>query len=370
MLITCVVAMLPILPGLAQEYASFNMLIEPDYVSAERTLELYQGLSGHPADIASLRGSQIAVATTALLTQQPLNIAMLEKDLEAAKFNQSLGADAFRMKEARQNLAAIKELLVESQRRNFGQRVVGTVEQLFPPSARINAKIPLYFVAFGHQNIDAYVRRVIWHGNTPTFVGEGEGELTIVVNLAKAVSYGRSADERFVGMLGVVAHEVFHAAFGVYKDTSPAWRAYYANRRSYLDRLFDLTQNEGIAYYLSLVQRTRGKLTPEWEQNARAAFSKFNAYAGELCSANIDPHRAEEIIRLSNTSGFWESYGAVTGMIIARQLDQSLGRNALVETIAQGPAAFFGRYTDLMKQDTNLPPLSPLLVAQIASMRR
>ena len=88
----------------------------------------------------------------------------------------------------------------------------------------------------------------------------GKGFFPTVVNLAKAVNYGKTTDERFVGMVSVVAHEVFHAAFGNYKDGSPAWRAYYATHRSSLDQLLDLTHNEGIAYYLSLVQSSRGRL--------------------------------------------------------------------------------------------------------------
>ena len=52
--------------------------------------------------------------------------------------------------------------------------------------------VPVYVVAFGYQTVDAYVRRVVWRGNVPVFVGEGEGEVTIIVNLSKAISYGRS----------------------------------------------------------------------------------------------------------------------------------------------------------------------------------
>ena len=81
-----------------------------------------------------------------------------------------------------------------------------------------------------------------------------------MVNLANSVHYGRTVDERFIGLMSVVAHEVFHAAFGAYKDRSPQWQSFYAHHQSYVDRLLDLTQNEGIAYYLSLIQRSGGKL--------------------------------------------------------------------------------------------------------------
>ena len=353
-------------PSRALQSDYFNVFLRIDYASAEKTLELYQGTGGRPADIAALRGSQIALSTTSFLAQRPLDTPALEQALEAVKFNQGLGDDVFRMKDARANVAVIRELFEEAQKRNFGQKVVSTVAQLFPSGARVNTVIPVYFVAFGHQNIDAFVRRVIWRGDAPVFTGEGEGELTIVVNLAKCVYYGRSVDERFIGMLSVVAHEVFHAAFGVYKDGSPVWRNHYATHRTALDQLLDLSQNEGIAYYLTLVQSSRGKLPPDGLERARRSFADFNRNAAELIAPGTTFRRSEDIIRLSNTSGYWESYGAITGMIMARQIDQTLGRQALVETIANGPSDFFAKYADLMKRDGGIPSLSPL-VLQAAS---
>jgi len=353
----------------AQDRASFDLRLDQDFESAEKTVELYEGLYGRPEAVAGLRGSQLALATTALLAQRRLSTRDLERSLEAVKFNQDLGEDLFRMKEARGNAGAIRELLDEVRRRRFADRVVGTVEQLFPPSARLKSRIPIYFVAFGHQNIDAFVRRVVWNGDEPAFVGEGNGELTIVMNLSKAVTYGRSVEERFFGVLSVVAHEVFHAAFGVYKDNSSGWRHYTATHQRPIDHLFALTQNEGIAYYLSLVHQTRGKLRPGWEEQVRTAFAAFSRNAEELLSPEISPRRASAIIRESNTSGYWESYGAMTGMIIARQIDQTLGRSALVETIASGPNDFFGKYVDLINRDGTLPALSPRVVQEIRRLR-
>jgi len=346
----------------AQQNDMFNVYLRIDYASAEKTLELYRGLGGRPADIAALRGSQIALSTTAFLAQRPLDTPELEEALESVKFNQGLGDDIFRMHDARANVAAISELLAEAQKRNFGQKVVSTVAQLFPSDARVSTMIPIYFVAFGHQNIDAFVRRVVWRGDTPSFTGEGQGELTIVVNLAKCVNYGHSVDERFIGMLSVVAHEVFHAAFGVYKDGSSVWKDYYASHRTPFDQLLDLSHNEGIAYYLTLIQSSRGRLPADGLERARHSFEDFNRNAAELLAPGTTFRRSEDIIRLSNTSGYWESYGAITGMIIARQIDQALGRQALSETIARGPSDFFGKYADLMKRDGNIPVLSGAII--------
>jgi hypothetical protein len=352
-----------------QEYGQFNVILSPNYASAAATVELYSGLAGHPATIAGLRGSRIALATTALIAQRSLDGPALERALEAVRFNQGLGDDVFRMREARQNSEAIRDLLTEVQRRNFSQKVVGTVAQLFPAGARVQTVIPVFFVAFGPQNIDAFVRRVVWQGDTPVFTGEGTGELTIVVNLARAVHYGSSTDERFVGLVSVVAHEVFHAAFGVYKDSSPAWRNFYASHLSPLFQLLDLTQNEGIAYYLSLVQTSHGRLPQDALARTRHAFDAFNNGSGELLSPATSERRTQEIIRLSNTSGYWENYGAITGMIIARQIDNSLGRQALVETIAAGPADFFLKYASLPPMEPPLPALSPRVIDALRRTR-
>ena len=346
--------------------SEFNVLLTINTESAEKALELYRGLGGHPEEIARLPGSRIALATTGLLSRRPLTIANLETGLEAAKFNQALGDDVFRIKEARDNAGAIQELLTEIGRRNFGQKVVSTVEQLFPSGTRVTVTIPVYFVAFGYQTIDAFVRRIEWIGDTPTFVDEGHGQLTIVVNLAKAVSYGQNVDERFLGMMSVVAHEVFHAAFGAYKDSSPQWRDYRASHRTYFDELLDLSQNEGIAYYLTLVQRSRGRLASDWVQNIHASFARFNANAAALLSGSLSDSRANGIIQESNTSGYWNNFGSITGMVIARQIDQTLGRSALTSTIEQGPAAFFRTYIDLMRRDPSLPQLSDAVVNALA----
>lgn len=353
-----------------QDYAQFNVILDLNYASAERSVELYTGLGGRPEDIARLRGSQIAVATTELLAQRRLDLSMLQSALELAKFNQTITDDVFHIQDARKNAAAIKELLVELSRRNFGQKVISTVEQLFPGQARVTTRIPIYFVAFGHQNIDAYVRRVVWRGDVPVFVGEGKGEVTIVVNLAKAVYYGRTVDECFLELMSVVAHEVFHAAFGVYKDGSPSWRSYYAAHTTPFDQLLDLAHNEGIAYYLTLVQRSRGRLVLDWEQRAREAFAEFNRRAEELLSPRTPPRRAGDIIRMANTSGYWESYGAIAGMIVARQIDQTLGRAALVETVERGPGDFFQKYAELQRRDSNFPQLSDPVLRAIAPVRR
>lgn len=353
----------------AQTNPQFDVRLKINYDSAERCIGLYEGLSGNGRDIASLPGSRIALGTTADLVQRSLTVLHLAEALDAIKFGQSGGDDVFDLRRARQNVAAMKALLTTIKRRNFAQRVASTVEQLFPSDAVVATTVPLYFVAFGHRNLDAYVRRIVWYAETPVFVGEGEGQLTIVVNVVNAVNYGPTVEDQFIGVLSVVAHEVFHAAFGAYKDASPGWQRYYEMRSGYLDQLLDLTQNEGVAHFLTFEQRSRGLLPADWDEKIRAAFAEFNRNADELLSPHISPHHAHRLIASSNTSEYWKSYGAITGMFIARAIDRHLGRTALTETLAKGVDEFFRMYISLCRRETGLPVLSPAIVEHVARNR-
>jgi hypothetical protein len=351
----------------AQTGHTLDLRLDLNFQSAEQAVEFYEGRSGIPQDIARLRGSRVAVATTALLARRPIAVEDLARDLEAVRFGHPVDNDVFGLTEARKESGRIRELLSEIRRRNIARRVVSTVEQLFPPDVRFTALIPVYFVAFGHHDIDAFVRRVVWNGDTPIFVGEREGDPTIVVNVAGAVYYGRTVVEQFLGILSIVAHEVFHSAFDLYKDGSPVWREYYETHHGYLDQLLDLTHNEGIAHYLTFEQRTGGQLPRDWQHKARASFEQFSKAAAELESEGITASRAKELIQQSNTSGYWESYGAVTGLIIAREIDRVLGRPALAETVARGPADFYRKYTLLSTRNSNLPVLSGLIIHHLGA---
>jgi hypothetical protein len=348
-----------------QTNPKFNVELHVDYTAARRAIELFDGQPVSTQELAGLRGNRIAASTTGLIAGREGPGSLLEASLDSLKYRQILRDDTYHLETARKNSAEIKLLLDEMEKRNFSRRVVATVEQIFPEESEVSIDIPVYVVALGHENVDAYVRRVQWEGDIPRFTGEGEGELTIVVNLAQSVNYGSTLEERFVSVLGVVAHEVFHAAFGAYKDRSRFWQRYYRTHRRPFDQLLDLTQNEGIAYYLSLDQRGRGYLPRDWYAKTRDIFTTFNRNASELLSPGLTPGRAAELIRTANLSGYWESYGAMAGMFMAREIDLQLGRGALIGTISAGPLDLLQKYARLTAHDSNLPKLSDSIIREI-----
>ncbi len=367
----CLVALITILAvhgaSRAQLNPRFNVDLHIDYSSVEETIRLFDDLPVGTGELASLRGNRIAASTTGYIADRDSVTDKLADELDSLKFHQIIRDDIYHLEDGRRNSSAIKELLGEMQRSNFNRKVAATVEQIFPADAEVSLLIPVYVVAIGHENVDAFVRRIVWHGDVPEFVGGSRGELTIVINLSHAVTYAPTLQERYLSLLGVVAHEVFHAAFADYQDRSPVWQEYRRIYQRPFDALTDLTQNEGIAYYLSIDQRGHGLVPRDWYTSARDAFATFNANSRELLSSHLTPERAEALIRSANLSGFHESYGAHCGMFMAREIDLRLGRAALIETVAKGPLDFFKKYDSLAAQDNMLPPFSPVVTAALVN---
>jgi hypothetical protein len=349
--------------GQTNEALTINLQL--NYAAAEQSVQLFEDQFASTQELAELRGNRIAAATTGLIENRGEVGQILRSYLDSLKYHERIKDDVYNLDDARKSVVQIKELLVQMKKSNFNRRVIATVVQLFPADVRINVSIPVYIIALGHENVEAYVRRIVWHGDAPEFVGEGKGEVTIVLNLAQAVRFHPNINERFLSLLSTVAHETFHAVFGAYKDRSPAWKEYYAKHGRAFDNLLDLTQNEGIAYYLSLQEAWHGSVPPDWSTRLQDVFSTFNKNAAELLSDRLTARRAADLIRTANLSGYWESYGAMTGMCMARAIDQKLGRNILIETVSQGPSDFFLKYDSISTQDGNFPRLNPAIMREI-----
>ena len=303
-------------------------------------------------------GSQARPRRHRQLARSLSRTGILERHLEAAKFNQRHGRRSFHDGAgAGDRRAQISELLTSS---GGGTSVSGWSAPWNSCSLRMRA------CKSTHPDVLRRVRspdhrcvraRVVWDDATPRFVrrrgrgGDHRGE-----PCPGGILRSESTDERFVGLLSVVAHEVFHAAFGVYKDASPVWRQYYASNTSAFDQLLDLRQNEGVAYYLSLIQRTRGRLSPEWARTrAGRPFEQFNRNAEELLSpashtpAGAGDHPPREHLRLLGE--LWLDRG--NGGRAADRPDLRPRRRSVDHR--DGPLAFFRVYLELMQRDGSAP---------------
>ena len=350
----------------SQTNHEFNITLDINYRSAEKMFDVYEKRWGNTSELVALRGNQIAYSTSAMIEEQHTNPAHAFTDnLQQFISGKFIENDYFQLQKAKEQLPEMRALLDEIRKRNFSRKVVATIEQLFPKQTKMNVVIPVYVVAFGTEKVDAFVRRITWENDVPHFVGEGEGELTIVINLSAAVELEDNLETQFIGTLSTVAHEVFHVAFGFYQDNSKRWKKFHREHNTPADELFELVQNEGIAYHFSIEQRIGGNLPREWGEKTREAMKIFIANADEILSMQPSDSRAYDIIRRANTSGFWENYGSISGMFMARAIEKNLGRKALTATIAKGVYDFFKKYDEASQRDKNLPMLSEKIKRKI-----
>ncbi len=340
--------------NLAHAQNNFNVTLRLDFSSVDALIELSEGRVANVNRVAELRGNQIAAATSALLARETYSVQNFARDLERFRSRSTASNDMFGLRSTLTYLPQIKALVQDAKKRNLDRKVLATIAPFFPQNSSITATVPVYFVALGNENAAAFVRSVAWKNNIPYFVGEGEGELTIVVNLTRSVQYIHDVQIQFVDMLSTLAHETFHAVFGIYQQSSPAWRSIQFKPEPYWT-LAELVQNEGFAYLISLQQRSGSTLTEAQLSGAKQAVSSLNDALKEMSSPSISRSRARELIMNSNLSGSYEkNYGATAGLLMALTIDEKLGRRALTESLEYGVGDFFMKYQQLAEQHGEL----------------
>ncbi len=340
----------------AQSDSRFDVSLRIDYTSAEETLNFFSRQTFNSRRVASLRGNRIAAATSVMLARTGRPAADLPHELELVRDNYETGEDVYGLRYTQGHIEQLKRLLDETRKRQLDRRVVATIASYFPSNASISADIPVFVVVMGNEKAAAFVRRVVWRDESPVFVGENEGEEVIVLNLARMAGSGQKPEQQFIQVLATLAHESFHAVFGVFQTTSAVWRENH-QRREPIWRLAEIVQNEGIAYCLSLQLQIGGRSpADQWFDATANAVKLFNVAAEELISPNVSQTRANELVMNANLSGSFEgNYGATAGLRIAYEIDTRLGRPSLTETISGGIRDFFGKYQTLCRQNSSLP---------------
>ncbi|HLP15353.1 MAG TPA: DUF5700 domain-containing putative Zn-dependent protease [Bacteroidota bacterium] len=343
----------------AQVNQNFNVNLFIDYSAAENLIQLCERSTNNARRVAELPGNQIAASTSLLLARKVKSFDQFVNELELLRDHFRSGEDLYGLEETRRNLAAVKILLAELKKRSIDRKIIATIESFFPRTARINASIPVYVVAMGHENAAAFVRRVEWVNDRPTFVGPNEGSPVIVLNLVRMVQYINSVDVQFIETLSTLAHESFHAVFSIYQETSPEWESIHASRHP-ASALAELVQNEGIAYYISMQQQSMVEHPPsDWFRQTGNAIQALNDVMVEMQAPGLTYERATELMLNANLSGSTEkNYGATAGMRMAYEIDRRLGRAALTETIERGMNDFFVKYREVCTRYDDAPKIT------------
>jgi hypothetical protein len=337
----------------AQISTNFDFSLGVDYSAAEQTLDYFDYRTSNVDQVAKLRGNQLVATTSVLLARTSKSPDDFRDQLELARKYPGFESDVYGFFPAKNSIPELRKLIDEVKRRQLDRRIVSTIASFFPAQARVATRFSVYLVVIGNERASAFERHVVWNYDTPAFVNDGEGEPVIVVNLAQIIKRQSSEKNQFIEVLSTTAHECFHAALSIMQKSLPE----SIRPKSAADYLFDLVQNEGCAYYLSL-QTHLGGDTPgrQWFDLTSKAVEKLNSVLLEMHSPNISHARAQQLLYDANLSGSFEAnYGATSGLRMAYEIDNHLGRPALTETLLKGGRAFILAYQQTCLIDPSLP---------------
>ena len=150
------------------------------------------------------------------------------------------------------------------------------------------------------------------------------------------------------GIMNSLVHEVFHIGYGFnryYRCEAPLEDE---QRYFFLDAL----QNEGLATYVGYTARTIFKADHEKDYNMlddEQEFEKALKKVNHLFTKALSPE-GRNLKSESWQIGVTERAYYVLGGVMARTIDQKLGRDKLVDTIKKGPRSFVTLYNSLVPQ--------------------
>jgi hypothetical protein len=347
----------------ARPERNFDFSLGLDYNAAEQTLNYYDYKTNNVKQVAELRGNRLASLTSILLARTEKSEDDFRLQLELSRNNSRFESDVYGFSAGKNHIKEIRKLIEELQHRRIDRRIVATIASFFPEEANISTRFSVYFVIVGNERAAAFVRHVVWNYDIPTFVGDDEGDPVIVVNLARIVEVTSGPESQFIEVLSTTAHECFHAVYSVLQKSLPE----SVKPSTIAEQLMELTQNEGIAYYLSM-QTHSGTETPpsQWFTATSRAFEVLNKVLIELHSPGLTQARARELMMNANLSGSFEgNYGATAGLRMAYEIDKNLGRPALTATLMGGGRAFLLAYKQACDMDGMLPRLDPRIIKAI-----
>jgi hypothetical protein len=354
-IIFCVISFILSSYSVAQSNRNFDFSLGLDFEAAEKTLDYFDYRIGNVKYVAELRGNRLAASTSVMLARTEKSGSDFQDQLELARSSSNFESDVYGFLPAKKHIAELRKLIEEIKHRRLDRRIAATLADFFPAEAKISTRFSVYFVVIGNEKAAAFVRRVIWNFDVPTFVGEDKGEPIIVVNLARIVEISKNTDAQFIEVLSTTAHECFHAVLSTLQKSLPE----STRPKNLSGQLLELAQNEGIAYYLTM-QTHIGAETPslQWFNSTSLAIETLNKVLKELSAPGLTLSRARELMMNANLSGSFEgNYGATAGLRMAYEIDKNLGRPALTITLMGGGRSFAQAYKRACQQDDSLPKL-------------
>lgn len=221
-------------------------------------------------------------------------------------------------------LLRMTESIVTTEER-FREEAIPLVCSYLPDGADLD--IPVHFTAFVPPR---------------SFVMGG-----IVINVSAPYWKG-NADN----ILNNLAHELFHVGYSRQRPH----RTEAAPRNEQLYGMLDSLQNEGTATWVGFQASAAFPAPDELDYGMLESADEVTRQLAELNGlfAKVGRISEERLGRLSWDKGVTRRGYYIVGAHMARTIESAQGREALVQTIAEGPASFVRRYNELVPEERQL----------------
>jgi hypothetical protein len=166
------------------------------------------------------------------------------------------------------------------------------------------------------------------------------GDGSIVVNIT-AGHFSYQPDRVY----DLLVHEVFHAGFGVHQRGRSPLSA--TSPSDLIECVLWQTQSEGLATYVAYRARPPGLFVEDYALiEDRVAVGETFAHVNQLIADAAQAQDQDLTVLKQRVFALGAQKRAfyVIGAVMAQHIEQVLGRRALVDTVRDGPDAFFAAY--------------------------
>ena len=175
----------------------------------------------------------------------------------------------------------------------------------------------------------------------------------------------RQSDNGIEPALNTLIHELFHVGYAKNRFR----RSEYSLSNMRLLRMVDLLQNEGIATYVGYkikdVFSDRGMKESYKKLKKPEIINKLITALNHLLS-KAESLNNKDFYKLQGKIGYDQNAYYIVGAYMAKEIDEKLGRAALVKTVAVGPRSFISTYNSIAGKDKavyEFPPPYPITLS-------
>jgi len=164
----------------------------------------------------------------------------------------------------------------------------------------------------------------------------------IVVDLAAKFWEGNAEK-----VLNLLVHELYHNGFTFHHHGTPSIECDKPN--ALLDHLLWQTQNEGMATYVAYNEKSDGFKNEDYIflDTPKEVLSRFSMLRRLIADAKaVNKEQLPEFQKRIWQEGVMSRAFYIVGAYMARRIEESKGRNALIETVKTGPVNFFEAYEE------------------------